>query len=467
MTRHLIYNKMCRSLTAREDGLRCVPVDIISLQERQEERGAHVAGTITNRLVHVVALFKASSARFLFPLMTVLLLARCGGDVQSANPFAVQQFSATMVTTVPGVGDVTSKIYKSSDKLRQDMPKMPEIPGMPPGMKLPPQPTGYTLTLLKEDTVYQVMGGQCTQITVAGGPQTNPFATTGEVTRKELGTELVDGHPTKITQISITKDGHNLVEKAWLATDLHDFPLRLERSLTRITFKDVSLSDPPASLFEKPTSCTKTEIPQDVQRKAREMSQRLTDGYLTLDAPQPTESPGKIEVIEFFSYDSINSELYPLLSRWAAKLPPDVVFRRVAVGRTAGAYYALEATGDLEKLEGALFQTINDDHQQLGRPTQLDSGTKLIDWVGAHGSDAGRFKAAYRSAEVQAKLNQAGAMFDRYQTNGSPVSLTPAIVVDGKYLVLGLSSEDLIKHTDQLISKVRAESRATATRSRP
>jgi protein dithiol oxidoreductase (disulfide-forming) len=426
-------------------------------------------GTILHRVAHVVAQLKGSSDRFLFPLMSVLLLASCGGDVQSANPFAVQQFSATAVTTVPGVGDVTSKIYKSGDKLRQDTPKMPEIPGMPPGIKLPPQPTGYTLTLLKENTVYRVTGGQCTEIAFAGGTQTNPFAAMGEVTREDLGTEVIDGHPTKVTQISITKDGHNSVRKAWLAADLHDFPLRVEMSSSmRITYKDVSLSDPPDSLFTKPTNCTKMEISQDEQRKARQM---LTASYRTLDAPQPTESPGKVEVIEFFSYDSNSGELYSLLSRWAAKLPPDVVFRRVAVGRTASVYYALEATGDLEKLEGVLFHAINDGDATLVTETagvkQIVGLTQLISWVGAHGGDAQRFKTAQQSAQVKAKLNQASAMFDRYQIDGSPLNLTPRIVVDGKYLVLGWNAEEQIKHTDELIAKVRAESQATATRRNP
>jgi protein dithiol oxidoreductase (disulfide-forming) len=426
-----------------------------------------VKRTILNRVVHVVAQFSASSVRFLYSLMTVLPLMSCSGDVQSTNPFAVQQFSATMVTTVPGVGDVTSKIYKSGDRLRRDMPKMPDIPVMPPGMKLPPQPTGYTLTLLKENTVYQVMGAQCTQMTVAGGSQTNPFADMGEVTRKDLGTEVVDGHPTKITQISITKDGHNVVRKAWLATDLHDFPLQIEMSSSmRITYKDVSLSDPPDSLFAKPANCTKTEISQDEQRKAREM---LTASYRTLDAPQPTENPGKVEVIEFFSYDSNSGEFYPLLSRWSAKLPPDVVFRRVAVRRTADVYYALEATGDLDKLEGALFHAINDGDAtlvtQLNGVKQIVGLTQLIGWIGAHGGDAQRFTAAYQSAEVKAKLNQADAMYDRYRIDGSSLNGPPAIVVDGKYLVLGWSAEEHIKHIDELIAKVRAENQATATRS--
>jgi hypothetical protein len=226
-------------------------------------------GTILNRVLHVAAQLKASSARFSFPLMTLLLLTSWGGDAQSANPFAVQQFSATVVTTVPraaqyglNVGDITSKIYKSGDKLRQDTPTIPEIPGVPPA------PTGYTLTLLNENTVtvYEVISGQCiSQMTVAAilVGQPNPFAAIGEVARKELGTEVVDGHPTKITQVSISKGRDKVLYKAWLATDLHDFPLRVETSSsTTYTYKDVSLSDQPASLFATPTNCAKVYRPQ-------------------------------------------------------------------------------------------------------------------------------------------------------------------------------------------------------------
>jgi hypothetical protein len=218
-----------------------------------------VKGTILNRVVHGFAQLKASSAPFLFPLMAVMLPSwSWGGDVQPANPFAVQQFSATKVTTIPrekygvDVADMTSKIYKSGDKLREDLPTI-QIPGLPPHL------TGYTLTSLNENTFYEVHSGQCVlQTSAMLVVLSNPFAAMGEVTRKELGSEVVDGHPTKITQISITK-GHDKFEyKAWLATDLHDFPVRVETTTsTTYTYKDVSLSDPPASLFATPTNCTK------------------------------------------------------------------------------------------------------------------------------------------------------------------------------------------------------------------
>ena len=80
--------------------------------------------------------------------------------------------------------------------------------------------------------------------------------------------------------------------------------------------------------------------------------------YRKLDPPQPTMSPGKIEVIEFFSYMCPHCyEFHPLVTTWAAKLPKNVVFVRVPVGfnrpawiNLARAYYALQASGDLDKL---------------------------------------------------------------------------------------------------------------------
>ena len=72
-----------------------------------------------------------------------------------------------------------------------------------------------------------------------------------------------------------------------------------------------------------------------------------------LDPPRPTEHPGKIEVVEFFSYGCPHcAEFAPILERWSAKQQKDVVLRRVPVsfGRPAWAnmarlFYSLEVTG--------------------------------------------------------------------------------------------------------------------------
>ena len=65
-----------------------------------------------------------------------------------------------------------------------------------------------------------------------------------------------------------------------------------------------------------------------------------------------------MEVIEFFSYACPHCyELQPHVLKWAAQLPANAAFVRVPVsfgrrewGQLSRAFYALEATGDLERL---------------------------------------------------------------------------------------------------------------------
>jgi thiol:disulfide interchange protein DsbA len=176
--------------------------------------------------------------------------------------------------------------------------------------------------------------------------------------------------------------------------------------------------------------------------------------YKPVDPPQHTQSAGKIEVIEFFSYGCPHcNEFYPLVNAWAAKLPKDVVVKHVATGfgRTAWtnlakAYYALEATGDLGKLDGPLFHAIHEEH------VPLFDEKSITDWVAQHGVDPAKFTAAYDSFGVNTKLSQSEQMVENYKVEG-----VPTLAVDGKYVVLGNSFELILSHADGVIAKVRAE----------
>jgi protein dithiol oxidoreductase (disulfide-forming) len=181
---------------------------------------------------------------------------------------------------------------------------------------------------------------------------------------------------------------------------------------------------------------------------------QLGRDYRTLDPAQHTESPGKIEVIEFFSYGCPHcNEFYPLVSAWAAKLPQDVVFKRVATGfgRTAWThlaktYYALEATGDLARLDGALFHALHEEHLPL-----FDEKS-IAEWVGKNGVDTGKFKTSFESFGVNTRLNQAEQMVESYKIEG-----VPALAVAGKYVVIGRSFEEILTNADQVIAKARSE----------
>jgi thiol:disulfide interchange protein DsbA len=196
---------------------------------------------------------------------------------------------------------------------------------------------------------------------------------------------------------------------------------------------------------------------------------QLTEGrdYRALTPSRPTSSPGKIEVVEFFSYACPHCrKLYPLVSAWAAKLPKDVLFKRVAVsyGRPpwvnlARAYYALDATGDLDRLDGALFHAIHDEHLNL-----FDEQA-IAGWVGKQGGDAGKFADAYVSFGVNNQTVQADQLVEDYGIDG-----IPALEVNGRYVVISPTQaadeeqtfRELLALTDKVIAKARAERPAPA-----
>jgi thiol:disulfide interchange protein DsbA len=181
--------------------------------------------------------------------------------------------------------------------------------------------------------------------------------------------------------------------------------------------------------------------------------------YRPVDPPQHGDTPGKIEVIEFFSYGCPHcNDFYPLVTAWAAQLPKDVVFKRVAtgMGRTAWtnlakAYYTLETTGDLKRLDGPLFHAIHDEHLPL-----FDEKS-ITEWVGKHGVDAAKFTTTFESFGVNTKISQAERMVENYKIEGVPM-----LAVDGRFIILGNSFEQFLSNADSVIAKARSERTPTA-----
>jgi thiol:disulfide interchange protein DsbA len=192
--------------------------------------------------------------------------------------------------------------------------------------------------------------------------------------------------------------------------------------------------------------------------------------YRKVEPPAPTSSAGKIEVIEFFSYGCPHcSAFYPVISAWAAKLPKDVTFKRVPVTfnrppwiNVARAYYALQASGDLDRLDGKLFHAIHEEHLQL-----FDEQS-LADWVGKNGGSAEKFASAYAAFGVNNQTVQADKMAEDYH-----IDSIPTLAVDGKFVAMadGTQAQDkyfvqILAHTDALIARVRAESPPAAAQKR-
>src|ERR1700674_1772839 len=179
--------------------------------------------------------------------------------------------------------------------------------------------------------------------------------------------------------------------------------------------------------------------------------------YRKIEPPQPTTSPEKIGVIEFFSYMCPHcNEFYPLVTTWAAKLPTNGVFRRETIGfsgprwlNLARAYYALQSSGDLDKLDAALFHAIHEEHLQLFDEPSLAA------WVGKNGGNADKFAAAYTSFGVNNQTVQADQLVENYR-----IEAVPTMAVNGEYQAMGKNLAEILANTDRLIAQVHTEARA-------
>jgi thiol:disulfide interchange protein DsbA len=186
---------------------------------------------------------------------------------------------------------------------------------------------------------------------------------------------------------------------------------------------------------------------------AAQTPQAGTD-YTTYAPPQPTDAPaGKIEVTEFFFYTCPHcADMEPVIERWAQTLPKDVSLRRVPVlfrpqlAPYAKIYYTLEAMNLVDKLHGAVFVAIHEQRLNLGDEKVLFS------WVASKGVDAAKFEEIYKSFAVASKVERANQITKAHDVPG-----TPAIVVNGKYLVSGGDHARQLQIASYLIDKIRSE----------
>lgn len=179
--------------------------------------------------------------------------------------------------------------------------------------------------------------------------------------------------------------------------------------------------------------------------------------WLPITPPQAGDSPGKIEVLEFFSWGCPHCrDFNPLVSRWAEKLPRDVVFKRVPVtfGRAAWSnlarmFYALEGIGELKRLDEAVFAAIHD------RRVNLYTEAAALAWVQQQGVDARRFTDSFRSFSTETHVMRAEQLSRAYK-----VDSVPLLTVAGRYRVAGQAARGqagLLAVADELIERVRKE----------
>ncbi|MGH9641447.1 MAG: hypothetical protein ACRD3Q_03395 [Terriglobales bacterium] len=168
------------------------------------------------------------------------------------NPFdAFRNFSATLNGGI--AQDHDRKIYRSGNLMRLDFGG------------------SYRITDLEKSTTWGVDPHSCAQFALPDAG-TFPFSAYRDFKVERTMTEekeTVDGHPCAIELVTFTPtDGRPLLVKMklWEAEDLDRFPIKIEvepsdadgrpRSKVTVTYTDVNLSPPEASLFKHPARCT-------------------------------------------------------------------------------------------------------------------------------------------------------------------------------------------------------------------
>ncbi len=161
--------------------------------------------------------------------------------------------------------------------------------------------------------------------------------------------------------------------------------------------------------------------------------------YVTLPGPhQRYGSEGKVEVVEVFSYDCIHcAHFAPMAEKLRKELPPGVVFKLLpaAFNSTwipfARAFYAAKQLGVLDRTHLQLFVA------KFGEHYPINSMDELADFYAREGVDRAKFMRIATSDEVTAKLKSDFALVSKWQVDG-----TPTIVVDGKYRIVGVKTQD-------------------------
>lgn len=182
------------------------------------------------------------------------------------------------------------------------------------------------------------------------------------------------------------------------------------------------------------------------------------EGYRLLPEAQPSPGP-RIEVLEFFYFGCpFCRELEPRVAPWRRSLPADVEFdRRPVIGRDSWAalarlHFALVATGESARLHSRVYDAVQVERLPLG---EIDAATA---WFAREGGDPARLRAAWLSAEVEARIARARADTDAYD-----IQATPSLVVDGRWLTssgLTRGVPGVLPMVDRLIAFAR-ERRAT------
>jgi protein dithiol oxidoreductase (disulfide-forming) len=178
--------------------------------------------------------------------------------------------------------------------------------------------------------------------------------------------------------------------------------------------------------------------------------------YIEIPNGRPLDAgpEGTVVVEEFFNYICPACNAFePTFVTWTKQLPPYAKVHHVAASFRADflpyarAYYAAEALGVAEKSHAAVYSAIHTSHSLPAEGDKPDE-EKIAKFYARYGVDAQTFLATMRSFGVDSKVRRANEYMKRVRVTG-----TPAIVINGRYLVQGGSLKDTLRIASYLVEK--------------
>ena len=161
------------------------------------------------------------------------------------------EFSADTITTMKGGQKVAGKMYFKPDKFRMDMKTNEDM---------------IMITRIDKKVIWNIMPKEKMYMEMPFDLKNKPKVEEkypGEIERKEVGRETIDGHPTTKYLITYKIDDKKNQVYQWLARDIK-FPIKtagVDGSWTQ-EFRNVKMVAQPDSLFEVPPGYTKMQMPQ-------------------------------------------------------------------------------------------------------------------------------------------------------------------------------------------------------------
>ncbi|MCW1976276.1 thiol:disulfide interchange protein DsbA/DsbL [Xanthomonas campestris pv. campestris] len=180
------------------------------------------------------------------------------------------------------------------------------------------------------------------------------------------------------------------------------------------------------------------------------------EDYVLIDGGQPyAPLAGKVEVAEVFGYTCPHcAHFEPTLEAWTAKQPAYVRVTPVPAAfggfwdAFARAYFAADTLGVAKRSHRAMFDAIHEKHTV---PTQNVAPEELAAFYVAYGVPQQRFIETLKSAAVEDKVKAAREFATRAKIPG-----TPALVVNGRYLITARDYTDMLRVADYLIAREHA-----------